>query len=304
MDDGITIDSTSYESADNIIKCEGYPPFCIANVVCTFNLGCSVNLKAISLLHGSVLPGKFNIRGFAAMIINGKYDGDYFTALIFATSNVVFTGGKTEDRARTGAWALVSYIQSRLGIPAVVCGFAIRNIVTYFSLGSKVELSELCKSCGALAHLKPELIHCGIVRNLVNPNQVLLVYITGKMVGTGGKTREEIIKMCKNGIDICRPFIGGKTLTRHALRYRPKKRVIGETELKEINDKLQEWDVSAVKNKKQKIASVKKVKENDVIDEEEEGDTSKDRPYVNYLNPLACDFPIFETIKFEPAIGL
>lgn len=304
MSDEITIDG--FEFADNVIQYEDYPPCHIVNVVCTFNLGCSVNLKLMSLHYGPILPGKFNIKGFAAMIINGKYDKEYFTALIFATSNVVFTGAKTEDRARTGAWALVAYLNKSLGIPATVSGFAIRNIVSNFSLGEKVELNELCKALGGMAHLKPELIHCCRVRNQENPNHVLLVYVTGNMVLTGAKTREEVMKIYTSGVPICRAFRGGKTLTRHALRYRPKKRQIGETELQEINKKLQEWEVSAIKNKKQKTNKKEWNKENDnPLEKELEGvleneDVSADLPYVNYLNPLSCKIDFMDAVKFSP----
>lgn len=233
-----------FSSLDNIICEEGKPKCRIANVVCTYDVGVKLNLAKISLFFKDKMPVKYNPKKFAAMIVTGRVSDKLpmTTVLMFSTSKVVHTGSKTELEAEMSAWYLVYYLMYYLKIPASVNDFCIRNIVSYFDLGHRVDLDKLSEAIGGRAAFHRRLIHSCRVRNKKRPKQVLLIFVTGNIVSTGSKDREAVIENYKEALQLCAGF---SNVNRHTYRFGPKKRDITVTEMEKNNDMLTKWDVAS-----------------------------------------------------------
>jgi TATA-box binding protein (TBP) (component of TFIID and TFIIIB) len=236
-------------SMDNIIQDEGMPRCRIANVVCTYKIGVKLNLNKTALLFRDTLPAKYNPKKFAAMIVTGRVSNKLpmTTILIFSTSNVVHTGAKTEFEARLSAWYLVNYLNLFLGVPATISEFEIRNIVSYFRLGHKVNLNQLWEAIGGRAAFQPQLIHSCRIRHKINPEQVLLVFVTGNIVITGPKDRQAVIDNYRNALKLCANF---PDVGRHEYRFGSKKRSISVEEMKKNNEMLRSWEILDVDTSK------------------------------------------------------
>lgn len=175
------------------------PTCTLVNVVSTYNLGIKLNPPRIALWFKNIFPVKYNPKGFAAMIGEVKIPGfPSTTVLIYPSGNVVHTGAKDEDHARTLAWAFAIYLREKINIPATILDFKIRNLVSYLQLGHGVDLEKLSKDLGLLCSFEPSLIQCAIVRDPLHPYLVRLFYYSGSVVLTGSKERKEIIEQYRD----------------------------------------------------------------------------------------------------------
>mgnify|MGYP002390254872 CR=1 FL=1 len=165
------------------------PTLFIRNVVATWNMGFAVNLKKIAYLIRRELPAKFNPTRFAAMRVT--IGNPPTVVLMFSNGNVVHTGGRTEWHTRSEAWRFCQTLV-RIGIPARVHDFRIRNIVSSFHFGHPVNCFELKEKLGIRATFKPREIQCCFIRHPERDKEVELVFLTGGTVITGVKTREQI----------------------------------------------------------------------------------------------------------------
>jgi len=160
--------------------------------VATWNMGVAVNLRKIAYLSRSTLPAKFNPTRFAAMRVTIFTPGQPPTvALMFANGNVVHTGGRTEWHTRSDAWSFCQTL-SKMGIPARVHDYRIRNIVSSFHFGHPVNCFELKAKLKARVTFNPREIQCAFIRHPDRNKEVELVFLTGGTVITGIKTREQI----------------------------------------------------------------------------------------------------------------
>jgi TATA-box binding protein (TBP) (component of TFIID and TFIIIB) len=180
----------SYNLPRSSIRVPGISPtLYIRNVVATWNMGFAVNLKKIAYLFRRELPAKFNPTRFAAMRVT--IGNPPTVVLMFSNGNVVHTGGRTEWHTRSEAWRFCQTLV-RIGIPARVHDFRIRNIVSSFHFGHPVNCFELKEKLGIRATFKPREIQCCFIRHPERAKEVELVFLTGGTVITGVKTRDQI----------------------------------------------------------------------------------------------------------------
>ena len=112
------------------------------------------------------------------------------TALIFQTGKVVITGAKSENDARVAARKYARIIQ-KLGFPAQFADFKIQNIVGSCDVGFPLRLEGLAFEYPEKSSYEPELFP-GLIFRFKSPNITALVFVSGKIVLTGAKTKEEI----------------------------------------------------------------------------------------------------------------
>lgn len=135
------------------------------------------------------------------------------TALIFASGKMVVTGAKSEDDSKLASRKYARIIQ-KLGFNAKFTDFKIQNIVgscdirfpirlgTYLppndddSIRYSVNQLTLTPEGLASRHhhfssYEPELFP-GLIYRMIKPKIVLLIFVSGKIVLTGAKVREEI----------------------------------------------------------------------------------------------------------------
>jgi transcription initiation factor TFIID TATA-box-binding protein len=154
-------------------------------VVATVNLDCPLDLKHIAL-HAR--NAEYNPKRFAAVIM--RIRDPKSTALIFASGKMVVTGAKSEDDARMAARKYARILQ-KLEFGVSFKEFKIQNMVGSCDIRFPIRLEGLASSHAVFSSYEPELFP-GLIYRLQQPKIVLLIFVSGKVVLTGAKKREEI----------------------------------------------------------------------------------------------------------------
>ena len=175
------VDSASWDARDNP---SGIRPI-LQNIVATCNLAVELDLKTIAL-HAR--NAEYNPKRFAAVIMRIREPKT--TALIFKSGKMVVTGAKTEEDARNAARKYARIIQ-KLDFPAKFTEFKIQNIVGSCDVKFPIRLEGLAYKHSHYSSYEPELFP-GLIYRMVSPKIVLLIFVSGKVVLTGGKVRNEI----------------------------------------------------------------------------------------------------------------
>ncbi|XP_074583213.1 TATA-box-binding protein-like isoform X4 [Curcuma longa] len=160
----------------------------LQNIVSTVNLDCKLDLKAIAL---QARNAEYNPKRFAAVIMRIREPKT--TALIFASGKMVCTGAKSEHQSKLAARKYARIIQ-KLGFPAK---FKVQNIVGSCDVKFPIRLEGLSYSHGAFCSYEPELFP-GLIYRMKQPKIVLLIFVSGKIVITGAKVRDETYTAFEN----------------------------------------------------------------------------------------------------------
>ena len=114
------------------------------------------------------------------------------TALIFASGKMVVTGAKSEDDSKLASRKYARIIQ-KLGFNAKFTDFKIQNIVGSCDVRFPIRLEGLAlhPQHAAFSSYEPEIFP-GLIYKMVQPKVVLLIFVSGKVVLTGAKTRKDI----------------------------------------------------------------------------------------------------------------
>ncbi|ODN87131.1 TATA-box-binding protein [Cryptococcus wingfieldii CBS 7118] len=171
-------------SVPEITAVDGLVPT-LQNIVATVNLDCRLDLKTIAL-HAR--NAEYNPRRFAAVVM--RIRDPRTTALIFASGKMVVTGAKSEDDSRLASRKYARIIQ-KLGFDAKFAEFKIQNMVGSCDVKFPIRLEGLAFSHGAFSSYEPELFP-GLIYRMLKPKVVILIFVSGKIVLTGAKVREEI----------------------------------------------------------------------------------------------------------------
>ncbi|KAL4113838.1 hypothetical protein QTP88_017405 [Uroleucon formosanum] len=171
----------------------------LQNIVSTVNLGCRLDLKTIAL-HAR--NAEFNPKRFAAVIMRIREPRT--TALIFSSGKMVCTGAKSEEDSRLAARKYARIIQ-KLSFPAKFLDFKIQNMVGSCDVKFPIRLEGLVLTHGQFSSYEPELFP-GLIYRMVKPRIVLLIFVSGKVVLTGAKVRQEIYDAYDNIYPILKSF--------------------------------------------------------------------------------------------------
>ena len=171
----------------------------LQNIVSTANLGCQLKLRQIAL---QARNAEYNPKRFAAVIMRIREPKT--TALIFSSGKMVCTGAKSEEDSKKASRKYAKIIRS-LGFPVEFKEFKVQNIVGSCDVKFQISLSKLNMKLGRLnissdngnknkkyiCHYEPEIFP-GLIYHMLQPEIVLLIFVSGKIVLTGAKEREEI----------------------------------------------------------------------------------------------------------------
>ncbi|KAB2630452.1 TATA-box-binding protein 2-like [Pyrus ussuriensis x Pyrus communis] len=204
--------SEDNEPVDLSIHPSGIVPT-IHNIVSTAFLGCKLDLKQIVL---QARNAEYNPKRFAAVIM--RITEPKTTALIFASGNMVCTGAKSEEQSKLAARKYARIIQ-KLGFAVKFQRFEIRNIVASCDVKFPIRLEGLAYSHGAFSSYEPEIFPGLIYRMKMEQkepqesevpkkkkNVVLLIFVSGKIVITGAKVREDTYKAFENMYPVLTEF--------------------------------------------------------------------------------------------------
>lgn len=174
-------------------------PFLFRNIVSTVNLNCKLDLKKIAL-HAR--NAEYNPKRFAAVIMRIREPRT--TALIFSSGKMVCTGAKSEEDSRLAARKYARIIQ-KLGFVAKFLDFKIQNMVGSCDVKFPIRLEGLVLTHAKFSSYEPELFP-GLIYRMVKPRIVLLIFVSGKVVLTGAKVRQEIYDAFDNIYPILKSF--------------------------------------------------------------------------------------------------
>ncbi|KAK0575250.1 hypothetical protein LWI29_035984 [Acer saccharum] len=139
----------------------------LQNVVSTVNLGCKLDLKQIAL---KARNAEFNPK--------------------------VCTGAKSEEQSKVAARKYARIVM-KIGFPVKFQDFKIHNIVGSCDVKFPVRLEGLSFSHCAFSNYEPEIFP-GLVYRMKQPKVTLLIFVSGKVVITGAKVREETYAAFEN----------------------------------------------------------------------------------------------------------
>lgn len=174
----------------------------LQNVVATVNLECPLDLKKIAL-HAR--NAEYNPKRFAAVIM--RIRDPKSTALIFGSGKMVCTGAKSEFDARTAARKYAKILQ-KLDFPVTFREFKIQNMVGSCDVRFPIRLEGLASTHSHFCSYEPELFP-GLIYRMADPKIVLLIFVSGKVVLTGAKTRDDIYRAFENIYPVLQNFKKG-----------------------------------------------------------------------------------------------
>lgn len=185
----------------------------IENLVYTCNIGTRLHLTHLvrKLSH---LGAQLNRRRFAAVIIRLK--DPKIAILLFGPGNVVCTGAKNRNQARLHLFNVVEELQKigyrHAAINQATGGLKIQNMVASAVLPWRLNLSSLATAHSAYCCYEPELFPGIIIRYPLIDNVTFLGFGSGKMVVTGAKVLDDILKGMDKIVPLLKPHIS------HAIR--------------------------------------------------------------------------------------
>eukprot|EP01126_Amoeba_proteus_P044245 TRINITY_DN4908_c0_g1_i4.p1 TRINITY_DN4908_c0_g1~~TRINITY_DN4908_c0_g1_i4.p1 ORF type:complete len:184 (+),score=35.00 TRINITY_DN4908_c0_g1_i4:47-598(+) len=158
----------------------------LQNIVATVSMETELDLKEIAL---KARNAEYNPRRFAAVIMRIREPKT--TALIFSSGKMVITGAKSEELARNAGRRYAKIIL-KLGFEQVKFKeFKVQNIVASADVRFPVRLEALSMEHRHFSTYEAELFP-GLIYRMMDPKVVLLIFVSGKIVITGAKNRQEI----------------------------------------------------------------------------------------------------------------
>lgn len=161
----------------------------IENVVANARIAKELDLKYI---EENLENAKFTKKKFPGLVYQTKDPKAAF--LIFRSGKVVCTGAKNVDEVRRAMEKLAADLRSLPKIGDAVPHhpeFSVQNIVASADLRQELNISAIVEGFGLeCMEYEPEVFP-GLVYRLDDPKTAILVFSSGRLVITGGKTKEE-----------------------------------------------------------------------------------------------------------------
>ncbi|EDW35132.1 GL24756 [Drosophila persimilis] len=158
----------------------------LQNIVATFSVNCELDLKTI---NSRTRNSEYSPKRFRGVIM--RMHSPRCTALIFRTGKIICTGARNERDADIGSRKFARILQ-KLGFPVKFMEYKLQNIVATVDLRFPIRLENLNQVHGQFSSYEPEMFP-GLIYRMVKPRIVLLIFVNGKVVFTGAKSRKDIM---------------------------------------------------------------------------------------------------------------
>ena len=163
------------------------PIVSIENVVATATINQKLDLKDITKKFPNVEWRPDLFPGAVFKLKNPKT-----ATLLFRTGKMVCTGAKSEELARKAVKTVVQKLRKgkiKIKKEATV---TIQNIVASINLGGRVHLEQAARTLPRSMY-EPEQFP-GLIHRMLDPKTVILIFSTGKLVCTGGRTKKDVYR--------------------------------------------------------------------------------------------------------------
>ncbi len=163
----------------------------IENVVASASVDQRIDLNEITRSFSDI---EYHPDQFPGLVFRLKFPKT--ATLIFSSGKMVCTGSKSSEQAVKAVNLVVQKLrQGKISIknePKVV----VQNIVASASLGGKVHLEDAARQLPKSMY-EPEQFP-GLIHRMKEPKTVILLFASGKLVCTGGKTEVEVYTAINN----------------------------------------------------------------------------------------------------------
>ena len=159
--------------------------FEIQNVVACADLNQNINLLDVMKFFVNV---KYEPRRFPGLVF--RLNRPKTATLIFRTGKMVCTGAKSEKMAKRAVRKVVKKLREEGFIIMGKPDITIENVVSTANLGGKVDLETAAAYMDNLMY-EPEQFP-GLIYRMGDPKVVILIFASGKLVCTGGKSAEMV----------------------------------------------------------------------------------------------------------------
>lgn len=158
----------------------------IQNIVATVSLDIQLDLIKLS---NNVRIAEYNPSRFAAVCC--RMNNPKTTALMFKSGNMVCAGAKSEQESKL-AVRKYCLILTKLGYNISKITYRLQNMVASCSLGFQINIDKLCNTLGNECSYEPGTFP-GLKYKLSKPKITMLIFVSGKVVFTGGKHYGQIV---------------------------------------------------------------------------------------------------------------
>ncbi|XP_022179031.1 TATA-box-binding protein-like [Myzus persicae] len=157
----------------------------VQNIVCGANMGCPLDLLRIVMWTSN---SEYNPLRFNGLIMRLRTPN--VTSLLFPSGKMIMQGAKDDQTGNIGC-RKVAKILEQLGHNIQFCDYTVHNIVCTWDVGFPIMLEELNTAHSQFTSFEPEVFPALIYR-MVRPRAVFLMFVNGKVVLTGLKTKSDI----------------------------------------------------------------------------------------------------------------
>ena len=159
----------------------------IVNVVASATIDQSLDLFKIKEKFPDV---EYNPEQFPGAVFRIKTPKT--ATLLFRTGKMVCTGSKSEEMARKAVKMVVEKLREKKIKIKKDATVTIQNIVSSINLGGQVHLEVAARTVPRSMY-EPEQFP-GLIHRMLDPKVVILIFASGKLVCTGGKTADDVYR--------------------------------------------------------------------------------------------------------------
>lgn len=164
----------------------------VRNVTCNTKIKGTIDCKRISV---RIRNSEYNPKRFPACIF--KLASPKTTHLLFPSGRIICIGCKSEEDGRLALRKVCRLLQ-KLGVKnSKFENFTIQNMVANCAVGFPIRLEGLAYGHSKYCKFEPEVFP-GVVYRMVSPKCCLLIFVSGRMLITGCKSRETIKRAFSN----------------------------------------------------------------------------------------------------------
>ncbi len=161
-------------------------------------------IEIVNVVSSATIDQKLDLNKIQEKFPDVEYHPDVFpgavfrlrnpktATLLFSTGKMVCTGSKSEEIAVKAVNTVVNKLRKE-GINikknAVV---TVQNIVSSINLGGRVSIEKVARTLPRSMY-EPEQFP-GVIHRMLDPKVVILIFASGKLVCTGGKTEKDVYR--------------------------------------------------------------------------------------------------------------
>ena len=167
------------------------PLISIVNVVATASIGQSLDLKDVTEKFPDV---EWTPKLFPGAIF--RLESPKTSTLLFRSGKMVCTGSRSEEIANKAIKKVIQKLRKgKINIKNEAT-ITIQNIVSSINLGGRISLEQASRTLPRSMY-EPEQFP-GLIFRMVDPKTVILIFASGKLVCTGGKTEKDVYRSVHN----------------------------------------------------------------------------------------------------------